>query len=158
MANIHLRSAFKHIRRSPFQALSAFFVLSVTFFVITLISITAYSSQKVLKYFETRPQIIAFLKDEANEVSVNDLQNTLKDDPRVASVNYITKEDALEIYKKATSDNPLLTELVSPTIFPASLEVSLTDLSFAQGVIDHIKASNVTEQVGFTAALGGKIP
>jgi cell division transport system permease protein len=152
----HFRSALKHIRRSPFQALSAFFVLTLTFFVITLISITAYSSEKVIQYFETRPQIIAFLKDEATSDSVASLQDSLKKDPRVAKVNYVTKEDALEIYKKATSDNPLLTELVSPSIFPASLEVSLNNLSYAQEVIDQIKKSQVTEQVGFTAALGGE--
>jgi len=156
MANIHIKSALKHIRRSPFQALAAFFVLAVTFFVITLLSISAYSSQMVLKYFETRPQIIAFLKDSATQEELSSLETTLKNDPRVAKINYITKEDALEIYKKATSDNPLLTEVVSPSIFPASLEVSLNDLSYAQSVIDSVKASPVIDQVGFTAALGGE--
>jgi cell division transport system permease protein len=156
MLGIHIKSAFKHIRRSPFQALSAFFVLTVTFFVITLISVAVYSSQNVIKYFETRPQIIAFLKDDVGESAVADLQKTLREDPEVSKVNFVSKEDALEIYKKATSDNPLLTELVSPSIFPASLEVSLNDLSYAQSVIEKIKASQVTDQVGFTAALGGE--
>lgn len=156
MSNIHIKTALTHMRRSPFQALSAFFVLMVTFFAITIIAVAVYSSQNVLKYFETRPQIIAFLKDDATEIDSNKLKENLKADLRVASVKYITKEDALEIYKKATSDNPLLTELVSPSIFPASLEISLQDLSHAQSVIDLVKASNVVDQVGFTAALGGE--
>jgi len=69
---------------------------------------------------------------------------------------FISKEEALEIYKKATADNPLLSELVSPSIFPASLEISLTDLSFAQDVINEVKGSEIVEQVGFTASLGGE--
>ncbi len=144
------------MRRAPFQALSAFFVLMITFFVITLISIVTYSSQNILKYFETRPQIIAFLEDDAKENDVTILQEKLTNDSRVSSVKYVSKEEALNIYKKATADNPLLTELVSPAIFPASLEVSLNDLTHAQNVIELIKNSEIIDQVGFTAALEGE--
>jgi len=64
------------------------------------------------------------------------------------------KEEALEIYKKATSDNPLLSELVSPSIFPASLEFSLVDLSFAKEIIGEIEDEAIVDQVGFTATIG----
>jgi cell division transport system permease protein len=156
MAGIQFKTAWKHIRRSPFQALAALFVLSITFFVITFLSIVTYSSGQVLKYFETRPQIIAFLKDDVEAESIAGLQNKLRTDERVESVEFVSKEQALEIYKMATSDNPLLSELVSPSIFPASLEISLTDLSFAQEVIDEVKGNEAVDQVGFTASLGGE--
>ena len=156
MSNIHLKNAWYHIRRSPFQALSALFVLSITFFVITLLSVLVYSSGNVIKYFETRPQVIAFLKDNIGEDKITNLQDKLRSDPLISRVDYVTKEDALEIYKKATSDNPLLSELISPSIFPASLEVSLLDLSHAQNVIDNLKSEEIVDQVGFTASLGGE--
>lgn len=156
MANTQLKTAWTHIRRSPFQAMAALFVLSITFFVITFLSIITYSSGQVLRYFETRPQVIAFLKDEVTAESISTLQNKLKVDERVNEVDFISKEEALEIYKKATADNPLLSELVSPSIFPASLEVSLTDLSYAQDVIEELKSNEIVEQVGFTASLGGE--
>ncbi len=145
-----------HIRRAPFQALAALFVLTITFFVITLLTISIYSSSKVLRYFETRPQIIAFIKDEATSEQITNLENTLRKDSRVSQVNYVSKEEALEIYKKATADNPLLTELVSPSIFPASLEISMKELSFAENVIGEVKADPIIDQVGFTASLGGE--
>jgi len=156
MTNIHIKTAFDHIRRVPFQAMAAFFVLTIPFFVITLLTISIYSSSKVLKYFETRPQIIAFIKDDVKDEQVATLENTLKTDVRVSQVSYVSKEQALEIYKKATADNPLLTELVSPSIFPASLEISVTDLSFAEKIIDEIKSNSIVDQVGFTASLGGE--
>lgn len=154
--NIHFKSAWDHIRRSPFQALAALIVLSITFFVISFILIVGYSSSQIIKYFETRPQIIAFLKDDANEESVDSLRSRLENDKRTKKVVYVSKEEALEIYKKATSDNPLLSELVSPSIFPASLEVSLVDINFAKDLIDEIKKEDVVEQVSITASLGGE--
>jgi cell division transport system permease protein len=154
MANIHLKTAGDHIRRSPFQAAAAIFVLSITFFVVTFLAILTYSSNQVIKYFETRPQVIAFLKEGVVSEEITDLKTKLEDDVRVDKVNYVSKEEALEIYKKATSDNPLLSELVSPSIFPASLEFSVVDLSHAQDVIGEMKNEPIVEQVGFTASLG----
>ncbi len=154
--NIHLKTALSYLRRSPFQAMAAIFVLTLTFFVATLVSILVYSSSKLISYFETRPQIIAFLKDDVSQNDIATLQHKLEADPRVKEIKYVSKEEALSIYKKATSDNPLLGELVSPSIFPPSLEFSVSDLSFAQSVIDEVKGEKIVGSVGFTASLGGE--
>lgn len=156
MFKIHFKTALGYIRRSPFQALSATFVLSLTFFVATLVAVLVYSSSQLINYFETRPQVIAFLKDSASDTDIANLQHKLESDSRIKEVKYVSKEEALSIYKKATSDNPLLGELVSPSIFPASLEFSVKDLSFAQNVIDEVKGESIVDSVGFTAALGGE--
>lgn len=144
------------MRRAPFQAAAAVFVLSLTFFVATLVSILAYSSSQLLSYFESRPQVIAFLKDGTTDAQVGDLQHKLAANSIIKDIKYVSKEEALSIYKKATSDNPLLGQLVSPSIFPASLEFSVTDLSFAQNIIDEVKGESIVDSVGFTAAVGGE--
>jgi cell division transport system permease protein len=154
--NIHLKTALGYIRRSPFQALAAIFVLGLTFFVGTLMSLLIYSSGQVLNYFETRPQVIAFLKDEATPEQISKLQNKLTSDSRVKNVTFVSKEEALAIYKQATADNPLLSELVSPSTFPADLEFSLADLTHAEEIIDELKKEEIVDQVGFTASLGNE--
>jgi cell division transport system permease protein len=153
---MHFKTSLDYIKRSPFQALAAISVLTLTFFVATVICLLVYSSNRLLSYFETRPQIIAFLKDEASAENVAALESKLKNDPRVVDVNFVSKEKALEIYKEATADNPLLAELVSPSIFPASLEFSVADLKFAQALTDEVKAEGAVESVGFTASLGSQ--
>ncbi|OGM07378.1 hypothetical protein A2129_02415 [Candidatus Woesebacteria bacterium GWC1_42_13] len=154
--NIHLKTALDYIMRAPFQALSAIFVLTITFFVATVLSILVYSSGKIIRHFETRPQVIAFLKDESTPESISALQERLSKDSRVKDVKYVNKEEALAIYKEATSDNPLLSELVSPSIFPASIEFSLLDLSFAEKVIEDMRGEAIVDQVGFTANIGSQ--
>jgi cell division transport system permease protein len=156
MSNIHLKTAIGYMKRAPFQAAAAIFVLSLTFFVATLVSILLYSSSQLLNYFETRPQVIAFLKDGTSDTQVADLQHKLAADPVIKNIKYVSKEEALSIYKKATSDNPLLGQLVSPSIFPASLEFSVTDLSFAENIIKEVKSESMVDSVGFTAAVGGE--
>lgn len=151
-----VKSATNSIKRFPFQALAAIFILAITFFVGSVLAILVYSSAKTLSYFETRPQVIAFLKNEATNETIADLQHRLSADSRIKEVRYVSKEEALLIYKNATSDNPLLGELVNPSIFPASLEFSLIDLSEAENVISSVKSESIVDTVGFTASLGGE--
>jgi cell division transport system permease protein len=84
------------------------------------------------------------------------LQRKLETNLQIKDIKYVSKEEALSIYQKATSDNPLLGQLVSPTIFPASLEFSVKDLSYAQNIIDDLKKEDIVDSVGFTAAVGGE--
>ncbi len=156
MASIHIKTAFGHIRRSPFQALAAIFVLGLTFFVSTLLVVLVYASNNVLSYFETRPQVIVFLKDDANTELTGELQTKLGNDERVNEVRYVSKEEAFGIYKDATSYNPLLSELVSPAIFPASLEFSLINLEHAENIFEEIRNEEIVDQIGFTANLGSE--
>ncbi len=154
--NFHTKSAITSIKRFPFQSIAAIFLLTITFLVVTVLSVVAYSSSKVIKYFETRPQVIAFLKDSSTTETISALQHKLQEDVRVKEVKYVSKEEALSIYKDATVDNPLLGELVNPSIFPASLEFSLSDLSNAQELITEVKEEAIVDSVGFTASLGGE--
>lgn len=153
---MHTKTAIDAIKRSPFQAMSAIFVMALTFFVATTVAVLVYASNKSLSYIETRPQIIAFLNKDAQEQQILNLQNKLSNDNRIKDVKYVPKEEALEIYKKATVDNPLLAELVSPSIFPASLEFSVIDLSLAQDIISEVGNDEAVDQVGFTANIGGE--
>lgn len=153
---LHFKTALDYIRRSPFRALSALFVLALTFFVATIVFVLVYSSNNLLKYFETRPQIIAFLDSSATAADIAALQTKWQENPNIKEIKYITKDQALAIYKSATSDNPLLGELVSPSIFPASLEFTLVDLGYAEEIVNQLKSEKIVDDVGFTASIGGK--
>lgn len=152
----YFKAAWRHIRRVPYQASAAVFVMTITFFVATILAVLTYASSQTLHYFETRPQVIAFLKDDAVPEEVSSLQRQLEADARIKGVRYVSKEQALDIYKKATADNPVLAELVSPKVFPASIEFSVVDLSFAQELISELEKNPIVGKDGvvFTASLG----
>lgn len=150
----HFQTVWRHIRRVPYQALAAITIMVITFFVATFLAILGYASSRTISYFETRPQIIAFLKDEAAPEDISALQRKLEGDTRAKGIRYVSKEQALDIYKEATADNPVLSEFVSPRVFPSSLEFSVTDLSFAQDLIEEIKKDDIVSKAVFTASLG----
>ena len=122
-------TTYRHIRRTPYQALSAITVLTVTFFIATLYFLVMAGSEKVLRYFETRPQVTVFFQDEAQKDQIDALRAKIRSNPGVSDVKYISKEEALTIYREQNKDEPLLLEMVTADILPASLEISATNVS-----------------------------
>ncbi len=118
------RATWQHIRRSPYQAMAAIAIMTLTLFLSGVFFLTAAGSAAILSYFESKPQITAFFTDEKQEAEIKTLEEKLQNTNQVASVKYVSKEEALAIYKEQNKNDPILLEMVTANILPASLEVS----------------------------------
>lgn len=139
--------AKRNIRRTPFQALAAVMVMFLTFFALLSFILVAGGSQLTLQYFENRPQAIAFFKEGTTEQDIQLLQNTLNQDARVNKTVYVTKEDAFKKYQLDNKSEPGLTELVTASMLPASLEISTKTPSDLSTVAQMLNKEPVVEQV-----------
>lgn len=142
-------TTWKHIRRSPYQALAAIMIMMLTFLAISVFSMVIIGSSRVIEYFESKPQVTAFFKDEAKEEQVKSLTSSMKQSEQVADVKFVSKEEALKIYKQQNKNDPLLLDLVTADILPASLEVSATKLEDLAPIADTLKASPIVQEVIF---------
>jgi cell division transport system permease protein len=135
------KTTLQHIRRSPYQSLTAVCMMMLTFLAITTFAFIVFGSSAVINYFESRPQVTAFFKDGTTEQNIVDLKNQLDNTGMVSSTKYISQDQALEIYKqqvKNEKDASLLLDLVSADILPASLEIStvkIEDLGQISGIL-----------------------
>src|ERR1700730_17496818 len=118
------KTTLQHIRRSPYQSLAAVFIMMLTFLSITVFSFIVFGSSAVINFFESKPQVTAFFKDTATQQNIDGLRNQLNTTGMIASTKYISKEQALQIYKAQNKNDPLLLDLVTADILPASLEIS----------------------------------
>jgi cell division transport system permease protein len=121
------KATLQHIRRSPYQSLTAVCMMMLTFLAITTFAFIVFGSSAVINYFESRPQVTAFFRDGTTEQNIDDLKNQLDSTGMVSSTKYISQDQALQIYKqqvKSEKDSSLLLDLVSADILPASLEIS----------------------------------
>lgn len=139
----------QHILRSPYQSLAAILVVSLSLFLICVFFLLGAGSHKVLNYFESRPQIIAFLKDEAKPQEIELLKAKIEATGKVKKVNFVSKGDALKIYQQLFKDNPLLLEMVTAKILPASLDIQPNDLSSLKEVASTVKDEPIVESVDY---------
>lgn len=145
----HLKTAWTHIRRAPYQTLAAVAIMMLAFFLSTVIVVVATISHRLLVYFETRPQVTAFFKDEVKEGEIEGLKERLKQTGKIKEMKYVSKEEALEIYREQNKFDPLLLEMVTANILPASLEVSAVDINYLGELAQILREQPGVEEVVF---------
>jgi cell division transport system permease protein len=145
----HIKTAGKYIRRSPYQALSATLIMTLTFFSISIFAVLTVVSVNLIDYFETRPQLTVFFKDTAELNDINAMSAQLQATGKTSEVTYISKEKALEIYKNINRDEPELVELVTADILPASLEVQAENPEDLKSLAQVVSTSEYVDRVVF---------
>lgn len=139
----------RNIRRTPYQALAASMVMFLTFLTLSIFLFLASGSQQILRFYESKPQAIAFFKDGTTEANVSAIKNALNQTGKITKYKFVSKEEALQIYRDRNKNNPLLLELVTANILPASLEISTIAPEDLKLVADIVKKEPVVEEVIF---------
>jgi cell division transport system permease protein len=116
----------KQIRRSPYQAFVAIILMFLTLLLVGMVGIFGFASSIILQHFESKPQLTVFFSDTATVDSIQTLKNAMETTGKTRSIKFISKEDALKIYQEQNKNDPLLLEMVTADILPASLEIYAT--------------------------------
>lgn len=144
-----LTTALTTIRRSPYQSLASILMTSVTFFVAYIFALFVFVSSTTLQYFETQPQVIGFFELGASQEDIEAVAAEITQQSFVAEVKTISQNQALELYKEENKQDPLLLELVTADILPASIEVSGKSISSLQEIKTKLEENPLIEDIIF---------
>lgn len=148
--NHQLSVTWQHIRRSPYQALAAIMIMTLTLFAGVSFLLLSLGSQKLLIYLEQKPQVIVFFNDTVTKQDqVQDIIDSLQATNKTANIKFVSKEQALEIYKERSKNDPLLLELVTANTLPASIEVSAKNVSDLPALYDIVKSAPNMEDISY---------
>lgn len=134
-----LESTRKHIVRNQWLSIASVIVISMTFTISTSLIGLVIISSKTISAFETKAQIMIFFQNDTAEEDILAVKATLEKTELAESIEYISKEEALEIYKKDFEDDPALVESVTADALPPSLGIRAKSI---ENVPKIIKASN----------------
>ncbi len=143
----HARESWKHIRRTPHQALAAVTIMVLTFLTVSVFTFLIFGSSAIIKHFESKPQATAFFKDEAKPEEIAKLEENLKQTGKVSRTRFVTKSQALQIYEEQNKDDRLLLDLVTEDILPASLEISTYEIEDLTEISETLKGSPIISEV-----------
>ena len=141
------KTAWKNIRRSPYQAFAAILIMTLTFLVVSYFTFLLFGSSKIINYFESKPQVTAFFRDEAKQSDINSLENQLSETNKISSVKFVSKQEALKIYREQNKNDPLLLDLVTADVLPASFEISAVNIEDLAPISDMLKKSPIISDV-----------
>ncbi|MGE5041848.1 MAG: cell division protein FtsX [Candidatus Levyibacteriota bacterium] len=146
---MHFKTVFKYMRRSPYQAISAALILTLTFFAVSIFAFLTILSVRLIDYLESRPQLTVFFTDQASKTEIDALKKKLEDTGKTISVRYVSKEDALKIFKEQNKNDPATLDLVTADVLPASLEIQTSKAEYLSTLVPLIKSSKNIDQISF---------
>jgi len=137
------------LRRTPYQTFAAFSVLFITLLLSGLLFISLTFIQGLLNYVETRPRVIVYFQIKAEESEIKAVKEKIKNSGKASEIKYVSKDEAYTIYKQFTKNDPLLLEMTSADILPASLEIDAKKPEDLPEIANLVKALPGVDEVQF---------
>lgn len=141
-----IRGGFLNFVRNSFVSLSSVLVMTITLAVISMIIL----SQAVLSYslgqLQDKVDVTVFFTVGAPESEILNIKTELEDLPEVASVEYISAEDALENFKERHKDDYLTLqalEELDQNPLGATLNIEAIEASQYEGIANFLEDGDI---------------
>lgn len=124
-----IRTGLQNFARNLTLAIAAMAVMVITLTIVLFSVIINATFANTVQQITDKIDISVYLKDSVNAQQLEDLISDLKSNQNVKSVDYVSKDKALELYKEQNVDKVDLLVAISQTDnpLPASLQIKPND-------------------------------
>jgi cell division transport system permease protein len=141
------RESIQNFRRNWVMSLGAVVTIYLSLLLVGVFLVSGVIVTKIVQSVENKVTIQIFLKDGAATADVNGLQQWLLSDSLVAGVDYTTKEQALDKFKKEMASSPEIIQQLEGNPLPASLDVTLKNPRTVEEMVAKIKTNAIFTKV-----------
>lgn len=137
----------KNMKRNRFLSLSTILVSTIVLLISSFFISIGIISQKAIKYYEKKAEVIIFFKKDTKEDDILALKEKLDNPEIIEDIEYVDQQKALAIYQDYYSESPDLIATVTADSLPPSLEIrakSIENLLTLIEVIEKEKETNST--------------
>ncbi len=131
--------------------------VAVSLLLIGIFVILALTVSNIIENVEKKVQIQAFLKDEANEEQIANLQQKVASWSDVKEVKYVSKDEALERLREDLKDQPEMLNALQGNPLPASLEIELVDPQKVDSIAKRIEGNQEIDELKYGQQIVGKL-
>jgi cell division transport system permease protein len=142
-----LRNAWSGFWRHKFMSFAATASMVLMLAMLSGLLILLSGLDSTLKYVESEVQVVAYLKDSATQQDIDQMTADLRKMDVVKSVDYVSKEQALENFKARQPEVADLINSLPSNPLPASLEIGLRDPGGYETVASYLRVQSSVESV-----------
>ena len=144
------KEALNNFWRNSWLTVASVSVLILSLYVASVIYVVTLSINGVLKNIEERVNVSVYLKEDASENDIMNVKNDLLKLAEVQSVNYVSRNQALENFKRDNANEPAIMQSLdeiggNPLL--ASLVVKANSPDQYQKITDYINQAAFKEDV-----------
>lgn len=146
-----IKAGFINFWRNAVVSLSAIFVTTAALFVVGATILSSVFLQSSLQEIKNKVDINIYFNSDAQESDIFVLKRSLEDMPEVQSVEYISRDQAIENFKKRHENDYLMTQALDELVdnpLGAILNIKAKDTSQYEAIAAHIKSEQDTASPG----------
>ena len=118
-----VKETYKSIRRNGFMSFASISTVAVSLLVLGMFLMIFLNTNNLAQYLESQVQVSVYMQDSATAKELASVKDKLTKMPGVVKVTQVSKQQALERFKKRLGDQQqLLTSLGKENPFPNSFE------------------------------------
>jgi cell division transport system permease protein len=142
-----IKAGMQNFVRNATLAIAAMAVMVITLTIVLFSIIANETFSHTIQQITDKIDISVYLKDTVTKDQREELISELKKFQNVRTIDYVSKEQALEVYKQANKDNLDLLLAISQTDnpLPASLQVKPRDPNRIEEIKNYLEKSEVKE-------------
>ena len=148
-----LNEALNAFRRTPMLTSLSALMIALSLLVVGLFGLVTYNIRRGLDVVESRVEVVAYLRDNADYNAVRVAQQDLSKLPQVREIRYISRAQALEIAKQELPEFRTVFAGLESNPLPASLEIALKPgqrgPEVVKSVADRVAVYSFVEQVSY---------
>jgi cell division transport system permease protein len=112
------------MRQWPFLCVASILTMAVALATVATFFLVVVNIEQLAKRWTSEVQVIAYLDNVPSQSELPGLVKQIKDNPEVEDVLFVSQSEAMSRFKERLGDDKGLLEGVSPSILPASFEIS----------------------------------
>ena len=121
-----IKETYKSIRRNGFMSFASISTVAVSLLVLGMFLMIFLNTNNLAQYLESQVQVSVYMQDSATDKELAAVKEKLTKMPGVVKVTQVSKQQALERFKKRLGDQKqLLNSLGKDNPFPNSCEVQV---------------------------------
>jgi cell division transport system permease protein len=122
-----LGEAFHGLGRAKLSAFFSILMVALAFTLLSIFYITSMQAEKFLNYLKAKVEIEVFLSDSLSSDQIREVKNNLKATRGVSSIQFVSKDDAANIFKKEFGQD--IKSVLEFNPLPASFQIFVNDQS-----------------------------
>ena len=121
-----VKETYKFIRRNGFMSFASISTVAVSLLVLGMFLMIFLNTNNLAQYLESQVQVSVYMQDSATAKELASVKDKLTKMPGVVKVTQVSKQQALERFKKRLGDQQqLLSSLGKENPFPNSFEIQV---------------------------------
>ncbi len=146
-----IRSGFINFWRNALVSLSAIFVMTIALFVVGSTLLASVFLDSSLEEIKSKVDINIYFNPDVTETDIHAMKSNLEALPEVKSVEYISREKAIDNFKTRHGNDYLMTQALEELVdnpLGAILNIRAKDTSQYEAIAKHIKSEQEAAGAG----------